>query len=90
MKTALIQTDIVWENPSENRRILEDKINSITEQIDLILLPEMFTSGFTMHPNLVAETMNGATITWLKNVAKAKNCAITGSLVITEKNNFYN
>ena len=90
MKTALIQTDIVWENPSENRRILEDKINSITEQIDLILLPEMFTSGFTMHPNLVAETMNGTTITWLKNVAKAKNCAITGSLVITENNNFYN
>lgn len=90
MKTALIQTDIVWENPSENRQILEKKIKSITEEIDLIILPEMFTSGFTMHPNLVAETMNEATITWLQNIAKAKNCAITGSLVITENNNFYN
>ena len=54
------------------------------ESVDLIILPEMFTSGFTMHPNLVAETMNGVTVLWLKNIAKANNCAITGSLVITE------
>ena len=90
MKTVLIQTDIIWENPSENRRILEEKINNITDEIDLIILPEMFTSGFTMHPDLVAETMDGATISWLKEIAKTKNCAITGSLVITENGNFYN
>ena len=90
MKTVLIQTHIIWENPSENRRILEEKINSITGSIDLIILPEMFTSGFTMQPNLVAETMNGETISWLQNIAKTKNCAITGSLVIAENNNFYN
>ena len=90
MKTALIQTDIIWENPTENRVILEDKINAIAEDIDLIILSEMFTSGFTMHPNLVAETMNGATILWMKNMAKNKNCAITGSLVITENNTFFN
>lgn len=90
MKTALIQTNIIWENPSENRRILEEKINALIEAIDLIILPEMFTSGFTMHPNLVAETMDGSTISWLKNIAKAKNCAITGSLIITENGNFYN
>jgi len=90
MKTALIQTDIIWENPIENRKNLEDKINSITDKMDLVILPEMFTSGFTMHPNLVAETMNGDTISWLQNIAKTKNCAITGSLVITENGNFYN
>ena len=50
----------------------------------------MFTSGFTMHPNLVAETMNGVTVLWLKNIAKTKNCAITGSLVIVENGNLYN
>ena len=72
MKTVLIQTDIIWEKPSENREILEGKINSITEKIDLIILPEMFTSGFTMHPNSVAETMNGDTILWLKNIAKQR------------------
>lgn len=90
MKVALIQTNIIWENPSENRKILEEKIQTLKESVDLILLPEMFTSGFTMHPNLVAETMNGATILWLKEIAKAKNCAITGSLVVTENDNFYN
>lgn len=90
MKTALIQTNIIWENPSENRRILEDKIIALTESIELIILPEMFTSGFTMQPSNVAETMNGETISWLKELAKSKNCAITGSLVITENENFYN
>jgi omega-amidase len=90
MKTALIQTNIIWENPSKNRKILLEKINALKESIDLIVLPEMFTTGFTMHPNLVAETMDEATILWLKEIAKAKNCAITGSLVITENDNFYN
>ena len=90
MKTALIQTDIIWENPAENRSVLEAKINSITNDIDLLILPEMFTSGFTMNPSSVAETMQGTTIFWLKNIAKAKNCAITGSLIITENKNFYN
>ena len=50
----------------------------------------MFTSGFTMNPQLVAETMTGESIALLKSLAKAKNCAITGSLVIAENNNFYN
>jgi len=90
MKTALIQTDLVWENPSENRKVLEEKIYSVANDVDLIVLPEMFTSGFTMHPNLVSETMNGTTISWLKNIAATKNCAITGSLVISENNQFFN
>lgn len=90
MKIALIQSNLIWENPDENRKGFEQKINSITKEIDLIVLPEMFTSGFTMNPKLVVETMNGETITLLKSLAKAKNCAITGSLIITENNNFYN
>ena len=90
MNVALIQTDIIWENPSENRKNLEEKIKALNESIDLIVFPEMFTSGFTMHPNLVAETMNGVTVLWLKNIAKTKNCAITGSLVIVENGNLYN
>jgi omega-amidase len=90
MKIALIQTTLSWENPSENRNHFEQKINAISENVDLIVLPEMFTSGFTMNPEIVAETMNGETIELLKSLAKAKNCAITGSLVIAENNNFYN
>lgn len=90
MKTALIQTDIVWENPSENRKILEEKIDDLIENVDLIILPEMFTTGFTMHPEVVAETMEGETLLWLKEIAATKNCAITGSLVVAENENYYN
>lgn len=90
MKTALIQTTLIWENSSENRLSIQEKINSISQYVDLIVLPEMFTSGFTMNPEKVAETMQGETISWLKEVAKSKNCAITGSLVIEENNNYYN
>ncbi|WP_281238558.1 nitrilase family protein [Flavobacterium praedii] len=90
MKIALVQSALSWENPEKNRKKLGEKINAITESIDLIILPEMFTSGFTMQPNIVAETMQGETIIWLKQLAKDKNCAITGSLVISENGNFYN
>lgn len=90
MNVALIQTNIIWENPAENRSVLEAKINSITNDIDLLILPEMFTSGFTMNPSSVAESMQGTTFFWLKNIAKTKNCAITGSLVIVENGNLYN
>ena len=90
MKIALIQIQLFWENPAENRKLFEQKIISIQENVDLIILPEMFTSGFTMNPEIVAESMTGETIQLLKTLAKAKNCAITGSLVILENNNFYN
>jgi len=90
MKVAIIQSLLSWENPIVNRNYFEEKINAITEKVDLIVLPEMFTSGFTMNPSAVAETMQGETILWLQSLAKAKNSAITGSVVITENDNFYN
>jgi omega-amidase len=90
MKIALIQSSLIWENPIANRNHFEQKINAITEKVDLIVLPEMFTTGFTMNPNNLAETMQGETILWLQSLAKSKNSAITGSLVIKENDNFYN
>ncbi|MFE3867592.1 amidohydrolase [Flavobacterium sp. LS2P90] len=90
MKVTLIQSPLIWESPKENRNYFEVKINSISENMDLIILPEMFTTGFTMNSLNVAETMQGETITWLKALAKSKKSAITGSLVIEENNNFYN
>lgn len=90
MKIAILQSALVWENPQANRNYFEEKINTLTEEVDLIVLPEMFVTGFTMHPKTVAETMDGETVSWLKTLAKDKNCAITGSLVITENGNFYN
>jgi predicted amidohydrolase len=90
LKTALIQTELSWENPNENKALLQEKINAISQYVDLIVLPEMFTSGFTMNPKNVAQTMQGEAISWLKETAKNKNCAITGSLVIEENGNYFN
>lgn len=90
MKVALVQSSIVWENPKSNRNFYEEKIHALTEQVDLIVLPEMFTTGFTMNPSVVAETMQGETVQVLRSLAKAKKCAITGSLIINEGKNFFN
>jgi len=87
---ALVQTDLVWENPEQNKINISKKIDAISEKIDLIILPEMFTTGFTMNPYDFAETMSGPFILWLKSIAKTKKTAITGSLIIKENNNYYN
>lgn len=90
MKIALTQAPLVWENPKANRDYFEEKIMSVSDEIDLVILPEMFSTGFTMNPSEVFETMDGETILLLKNLAKAKNLAITGSLIIKENDKFYN
>lgn len=90
LKIALIQSELIWENPEKNRINFSKKLLSLKEDIDLIILPEMFTTGFTMNPYDVAETMQGKTIKWLNKLAAEKNTAITGSLIIKENNNFYN
>jgi len=90
LKIALFQTKLAWENPVVNRKFIEEYFINEDQRFDLFILPEMFTSGFTMNPSAVAETMEGETMTWLKELAKKKTCAITGSLVITENGVFYN
>jgi predicted amidohydrolase len=90
LKVVGIQADLFWENPPKNRAFFEEKINSLSKDVDLIVLPEMFTTGFTMHPEKVAVKMDGETISWMKKMASEKQLAITGSLVISENNNFYN
>ena len=90
MKVALFQTKLAWEQPETNRKFIEEYFLNEATDFDLFVLPEMFTSGFTMHPEKISETMQGETISWLKKLAKLKNCAITGSLVIHENDNYYN
>ena len=90
LKVALIQSELAWENPAQNRAHFSKEIHTISSEVDLIVLPEMFTTGFTMHPEKVAETMTGKTILWLKAMAKEKNAAITGSLAIKEGTHYYN
>ena len=90
LKIALIQSDLTWESPTKNRQNFTKKIEDISEAIDIIMLPEMFTTGFTMNAKFVAETMGGNTVLWMKEMALKANAAIVGSVVISEKNNFYN
>ena len=90
MKIALLQSSLFWENPKANRNHFEEKINALAEKVDLIVLPEMFSTGFTMNPEAVFETMEGETIQWMQSLTKAKNSAITGSLVVKENDNFHN
>lgn len=89
MKISLIQTHLTWEDHQANRDNFTEKINTI-DATDLILLPEMFATGFTMHPENVAEEPGGASVRWMQQMASAKDCAITGSLVIKENGKYYN
>lgn len=90
LKVAIIQSNLVWENPKENRGNFSEKIETISDTIDVIVLPEMFTTGFTMNASGVAETMEGKTIEWMQKTASETNAAIIGSLIISEDNKFYN
>ncbi|MFT5215310.1 MAG: omega-amidase [Glaciecola sp.] len=90
LKIAIIQSDLVWENPEQNRQNFAEKIKKIKEPVDIIVLPEMFTSGFTMNPEHVSETMDGQTIAWMKEIAIRSNAAVCGSLVISENEHYYN
>ncbi|WP_316635795.1 amidohydrolase [uncultured Flavobacterium sp.] len=90
MKIALIQSDLYWEDALKNKKSFETIINKIDSGINLIVLPEMFSTGFTMNASEMAESINGETVLWMQSMAKQKNCAITGSLIITENGNYYN
>ncbi|MBF4508230.1 amidohydrolase [Flavobacterium sp. JLP] len=90
MKIALIQSDLYWEDASKNRKNLESKINKIDSEVNLIVLPEMFSTGFTMNASPVAEPMEGETVLWMKAIARQKNCAVTGSVIIIENEQYYN
>ncbi|MEE9408352.1 MAG: amidohydrolase [Polaribacter sp.] len=90
LKIVGIQADLVWENSTQNIASFEEKINHLKLDVDLVVLPEMFTSGFTMNPEKVAEKMDGFVVSWMQKIAKEKQVAICGSLVITENDNFYN
>jgi len=90
MKIALIQSDLYWENASQNRSNFEIKIQQIDSEVNLIVLPEMFSTGFTMNATAVAETMQGETILWMQSIAKQRKCALTGSLIIVENEQYYN
>lgn len=90
LKVAFIQTTLKWEDSKGNLLNFNKIIESIKLDTDIILLPEMFNTGFSINPAACAETMNGSTVSWLRSKAKEKNSVICGTLLIAEDNAFYN
>ncbi len=90
LNIAIIQTDIVWESPLENLTMLDEKIIGIDSSVDLIVLPEMFATGFTINANKVKQTMDGEIVSWMKKTAIEIKVAIYGSVIIEEDSKFYN
>lgn len=85
-----IQADLFWENPTKNLAFFEEKIKHLPKETNLVVLPEMFTTGFTMNPEKVAEKMDGKSVSWMLKMAVENQFAITGSLVIFKNENYYN
>jgi len=90
LKVTLIQSQLHWENPAANRANFSEKIKAISEKTDLIVLPEMFTTGFTMHASKLSEENDGESVKWMISEATKNNTAITGSLICKEQGNYFN
>lgn len=84
-----IQTRLSWEDKNANLAMLEQKINGIGKT-EIVVLPEMFSTGFSMKPTELAETMDGPSVQWMKRIAAAKKIILTGSLIIEENGHYYN
>ncbi|MCS6824629.1 MAG: amidohydrolase [Cytophagaceae bacterium] len=90
LKLTIVQTSLHWENPTANLAMLEEKISHNRPDTDLILLPEMFTTGFTMNAASLAEPDNSTTLKWLKMLARQTQATVAGSYIVNEKMHYYN
>ncbi|MBN7798498.1 amidohydrolase [Parahaliea mediterranea] len=90
LTTALVQCELAWEAPEDNRRQFSEIIAGIGGEPDLVVLPEMFTTGFSMNALANAEEPGGATEQWLREIARQRDCAVTGSIAVREGDAVYN
>jgi len=89
LRFSIIQTDLFWESKKENLQQLEDKIVQLPVT-EIVVLPEMFSTGFSMRAKELAETMEGETVQWMSRIAQQQKIILTGSIIITEEGKFYN
>lgn len=87
---TMIQADLFWENKAKNLAMLSQKIEAITECKQIVLLPEMFSTGFSMQPEKWAEPMDGTSIQWMQKTAQKNKIILGGSLIIEEQGKYYN
>ncbi len=85
-----IQTNLYWEDKEANLLMLEDRIRNIDEKTEVVILPEMFSTGFSMHPKDFAETMEGETVAWMSQMAAKYRVLLAGSVIIEEEEKYYN
>lgn len=90
LQLAILQADLSWENPENNLAYFTKKIMALSNKVDVIVLPEMFTTGFSMNAKHLAEPTNGKSLSWMKSMANEKQACVTGSLIIEEKGKYYN
>ncbi|PWL40111.1 amidohydrolase [Flagellimonas aquimarina] len=90
LNIALVQSHLLWENPQANREVFSKKISSIQKNVDLIVLPEMFSTGFTMSPENIKVSEGENTVKWMLQQAKMNDVAIIGSIAFKENNRYFN
>lgn len=90
LNISLIQADIVWEDKAANLAQYEQYIADIQKKKEVVVLPEMFSTGFSMNTQALGETMDGPTVQWMKEMAAKYRCILTGSLIIQEGEHYYN
>ena len=87
---TIIQANLFWEDKTANLKMFEEKIKNIQSKTELVILPEMFSTGFSMNPKKLAETMEGETVAWMKRIATQQKIILTGSIIIEDNKNYYN
>jgi predicted amidohydrolase len=90
LTVTIIQSQLHWEDKKSNLRMFEEKINSLKEKTEMVILPEMFSTGFSMNPESLAEKMSGPTVEWMMRIAKEHRIILTGSVIIEEDGFYYN
>ena len=90
LKVGLIQTELFWEDTDANLNMFSEKLDQLSGGTDIAILPEMFTTGFSMHPEKLAEPTESKTLRWMRSMASDKGLAIMGSVIIREASNYYN
>lgn len=90
LRVTLVQHPLAWEDPDDNRRQFEELLGAHRPQTDLVLLPEMFTTGFSMNALANAEEPDGPTSEWMQRMAAEHDCAIAGSVAIGDADGVFN
>jgi len=90
LKVTTFQGYLYWENIDKNLQNITTRLSAIREKTNLIILPEMFSTGFSMEAEKLAEAMGGKTMRWMHKTAKEYDCVLTGSIIIKDNENYYN